>query len=147
MELLLNGHQYKRFQEAYFSAVFEEYDLNLGDIRVLLFLYEHESYDTARDIVEKHYLAKSYVSKSVEKLIEHGFLERKHLQGDRRYVHLLVREEAFPVIEAVRRQKQRMLERLFQGFALSILKCCGRLLAKSAVILQMLDDSIMYFGA
>ena len=115
MELLLNGHQYKRFQEAYFSAVFEEYDLNLGDIRVLLFLYEHESYDTARDIVEKHYLAKSYVSKSVEKLIEHGFLERKHLQGDRRYVHLLVREVAFPVIEAVRRQKQRMLERLFQG--------------------------------
>ena len=117
MELLLNGHQYRRFQEAYFSAVLEKYALNLADIRVLLFLYEHKSYDTARDIVEKHYLAKSYVSKSVEKLIEHGFLERKHLQEDRRYVHLLVKEEALPVIEAVRQQRQKMLERLFQGIS------------------------------
>ncbi|MCI8770383.1 MAG: MarR family transcriptional regulator [Lachnospiraceae bacterium] len=117
VELLLNGHQYRRFQEAYFSAVFEEYELNLADIRVLLFLYEHKSCDTARDIVENHYLAKSYVSKSVEKLIEHGFLERKHLQEDRRYVHLLVREEAIPVIEEVRQQKQKMLERLFQGIS------------------------------
>ena len=117
MELLLNGHQYRGVQEAYFSAVFEEYELNLADIRVLLFLYEHKSCDTARDIVENHYLAKSYVSKSVEKLIEHGFLERKHLQEDRRYVHLLVREEAIPVIEEVRQQKQKMLERLFQGIS------------------------------
>lgn len=117
MELLLNGHQYKKFQEACLSSVFEEYALNLADIRVLLFLYEHKSYDTARDIVEKHYLAKSYVSKSVEKLIEHGFLERKHMQDDRRYVHLLVKDEALPVIEAVREQKKKMLEHLFQGIS------------------------------
>ena len=117
VELLLNGQQYKKFQEAYLSVVFEKYALNLADIRVLLFLYEHKSNDTARDIVEKQYLAKSYVSKSVEKLIEKGFLERKHLKDDRRYVHLLVREEAIPVIKLVQQQREKMLEQLFYGIS------------------------------
>lgn len=117
VELLLNGQQYKKFQEAYLSEVFGKYALNLADIKVLLFLYEHKSNDTARDIVETHYLAKSHVSKSVEKLIERGFLERKHLQDDRRYVHLLVREEAFPVIKMVQEQKKKMLEQLFEGIS------------------------------
>lgn len=117
VELLLNGQQYKKFQETYLSDVFEKYALNLADIKVLLFLYEHKSYDTAKDIVETHYLAKSYVSKSVDKLIGRGFLERKHLQDDRRYVHLLVKEEALPVIEMVQEQKKKMLERLFDGIS------------------------------
>lgn len=117
VELLLNGQQYKKFQEAYLSEIFEKYSLNLTDIRVLLFLYEHKSYDTARDIVENHYLTKSYVSKSIEKLIEKGFLERRSLQGDRRYIHLLVKEEAFPVIEMTQEKKQKMLKRLFEGIS------------------------------
>ena len=117
MELLLNGQQYKKFQEAYLNVVFEKYMLNLADIRVLLFLYEHKSNDTARDIVEKQYLAKSYVSKSVEKLIEKGFLERKYLKEDRRYIHLLVREEALPVIAMVQEQRKKMLEQLFAGIS------------------------------
>lgn len=125
VELLLIGQQYKKFQEAYFNEVIEKYALNLADIRVLLFLYEHESFDTAKDIVEKHYFAKSYVSKSVEKLIEKGFLERRNFKGDRRYVHLLVKEEAYPVIELIQQQKQKMSEQLFDGISpeyLSILR-------------------------
>lgn len=117
VELLLIGQQYKKFQEAYFNEVIEKYTLNLADIRVLLFLHEHESFDTAKDIVERHYFAKSYVSKSVDKLIEKGFLERRNFKGDRRYIHLLVTEEAFPVIELVQQQKQKMSERLFEGIS------------------------------
>lgn len=115
MELLLNGQQYKKFQETYYSVILEEYSLSLMDVRVLLFLSEHGGHDTARDIVRGHRIAKSYVSKSIEKLIERGFLERRYLQDDRRYVHLLIKKEAFPVVEAMREQRQKMVKKLFQG--------------------------------
>ncbi len=115
VELLLGGQILKKFQEAYYSAILEKYALSLIDVRVLLFLAENVQHDTARDIVENHRVAKSYVSKSIEKLIEKGFLCRKNLPDDRRYVHLAVREEAFPVIEAVREQRCKMFSRIFQG--------------------------------
>lgn len=115
LELLLSGRQYKKLQEAYLSSVLEEYKLTMVDVRVLLFLYEHEQFDTARDIVEMHFLAKSYVSKAVENLIERGFLQKKHQEKDRRYAHLLVQEKALPVIEAVTREKGKMIKRLFTG--------------------------------
>lgn len=115
VELLLSGQQYKKFQEMYYGMILEKYSLSLMDIRILLFLSEHGGCDTARDIVRVHGIAKSYVSKSIEKLIERGFLERMHLQDDRRYVHLLIKKEAFPVIEAMREQRSKMVKRLFRG--------------------------------
>lgn len=139
VELLLNGQQYKKFQESYLSGVLEKYELNLADIRVLLFLHEHKSFDTARDIVEKHYLAKSYVSKSVEKLIDRGFLERRYLQEDRRYVHLVVKKEALPVIEAAQEQKQKMLKQLFEGISpeyIGILQEVARKISSNIMIMN-----------
>ncbi len=115
VELLLTGQQYKKFQEAYYSAILEKYSLSLIDVRVLLFLSEPGGYDTARDIVKVHGITKSYVSKSIDKLIEKGFLEGKHLREDRRCVHLAVTEKAFPLIDAMREQRRKMLERLFRG--------------------------------
>lgn len=115
LELLLSGQQYKKLQESCYGVLLEKYKLSIVDIRVLLFLYEHENFDTAKDIVEMRHLTKSYVSKSVDKLIAKGFLERKLLKDDRRYVHLRVKEEALPVITAVRNQKDTMIKVLFQG--------------------------------
>ncbi len=115
VELLLTGQQYKKFQEAYYSAILEKYSLSLVDIWVLLVLSEPGGYDTARDIVKVHGIAKSYVSKSINKLVEKGFLEGKHTKDDRRYVHLIVKEEALPVIDAMREQRKKMVKRLFQG--------------------------------
>ena len=115
LELLLSGRHYKKLQEVYLGTVMEKYQLTMVDIRVLLFLHEHEQFDTAKDIVEMHFLAKSYVSKSIERLIERGFLISKHQEEDKRYVHLLLQEAAYPVIEAVSREKKKMLQCIFSG--------------------------------
>lgn len=141
LELLLSGQQYKKLQESCFSVLLEKYELSIVDIRVLLFLYEHESFDTAKDIVEMHYFTKSYVSKSVDKLIEKGFLARKHLKDDRRYVHLRVKEEALPVIAAVRDQREIMVNKLFQGVTpeqLEVLKQIAKKMSEN--IAQMLRE-------
>lgn len=115
LELLLSGQQYKKLQEIYLHSVLEKYDLNMVDIRVLLFLSDHEKYDTARDIVEMRFMAKSYVSKAVEKLIARGLLGRKHSGTDRRYVHLSLSEEAEPIVQAAKKRRRELACSLFSG--------------------------------
>ena len=39
------------------------------------------------------------------------------MKDDRRYIHLLVTKKAFPVIQAMREQRKKMLQRLFEGIS------------------------------
>lgn len=115
IELLLNGQQYKKFQEVFYYDILMQYEISVIDIRVLLFFYEHKSFDTAKDIVQNHFLTKSYVSKSVDRLIDKGYLERRHFKEDRRYIHLVVMEKAIPVIQMIQEKRRKMICRLLDG--------------------------------
>ena len=107
LELLLNGQLYKKLNEIVYKPVTNTYNLSMLEIKVLLFLKEHTMYDTARDIVEVHYLTKSYVSKAIDTLIEKGYLKRKQDTHDRRCIHLEMQEKALPVIDYVKiKQKE-----------------------------------------
>lgn len=115
IELLLNGQQYKKFQEVFYCDIVSQYGISVIDIRVLLFFYEHKSCDTAKDIVQNHFLTKSYVSKSVDRLIDRGYLERRHFKEDRRYIHLVVLDNAMPVIKLIQEKRKKMICKLLEG--------------------------------
>ncbi len=115
LELLLNGQQYKKFQELLYKPIIHKYELSVLDIRIIMFLYEHEEFDTAKDIVEKHYIAKSYVSKAIDTLIDKEFLARKHDFNDRRYIHLELLKKADAVIEDVKTLRKEMFKIIFEG--------------------------------
>lgn len=115
LELLLSGQQYKKFQELLYRPMVHKYGISVVDIRILMFLYEHEECDTAKDIVETHCLTKSYVSKAIETLIDKEFLARKHDYSDRRYVHLELQKKADAVIEDVKKLRNEMFGLVFNG--------------------------------
>ena len=115
MELLLSGQQYKKFQELLYRPMVHKYGISVVDIRILMFLYEHEECDTAKDIVETHCLTKSYVSKAIETLIDKEFLARKHDYNDRRYIHLELQKKADAVIEDVKKLRNEMFGLVFNG--------------------------------
>lgn len=115
LELFLSGQLYKKLKEVVYKPVTKDYSLSMFDIKVLLFLKDHDTYDTAKDIVEAHYLAKSYVSKSIETLIEKGYLKRKQDMHDRRCIHLELQEKALPVIDYVKIKQRELLKILFKG--------------------------------
>ena len=117
LDLLLSGQRYKKIRESFYSSVLKMYDLTMLDIRILMFFYEHKGFDTARDLVKTHYLTKSYVSKSIEKLIDRNFLLTKSHEKDKRCAHLAVCDKALPVINEVAKQRKRMLEELFCGIS------------------------------
>lgn len=115
IESLLTGQQFKKFQENFYGPLTEEYGLSVLDIRVLQYLMEHQNGDTAKDIVHARHWTKSHVSKSIEELIELGYLKRQTDTKDRRRVHLLIREDAAPLVEKVRSLHQQMYQILFRG--------------------------------
>lgn len=117
IEQLLNGQHYKKFQEATYARIIEEYTLTLLDIKVLLFLEKHASRNTAKDIVKMHYFTKSNVSKSIDTLLERGYLQKEYDSHDRRCIHLRVRPEADGIIRAAKKCQQEMCQVIFQGIS------------------------------
>ena len=115
LELLLNGQLYKKLNEVVYKPVTNDYGLSMFDIKLLLFLKEHDRYDTARDIVEIHYLTKSYGSKAIDALIIKGYLKRKPDMHDRRCIHLELQDKAFPVIDYVKIKQKELIEIIFNG--------------------------------
>ena len=115
IELLLMGQHFKKFQEAAYSNLVGEYGLTLLDIRVLLFLEKHGAENTAKDIVKIHCFTKSNVSKSIESLLERGYLQKEYDTQDRRRIHLQIQPAAEPIIQRAKKEHEEMLRTVFQG--------------------------------
>lgn len=100
-----------------FLGVLEKYRLTQLEIDILLFLANHPTCDTARDIVERRHLAKSHVSAGVESLVSRGLLERRRLDGNRKTIHLKLTERAAPIVEEGRAVQLRYGALLLDGFS------------------------------
>lgn len=134
LELLLNGQLYKKLKENIYKPVAKDYGLSLLDIKVLLFLNDHDMYDTARDIVEIHYLTKSYVSKAIDTLIEKGYLKRKQDLHDRRCIHLELQKKAMPIIDFVKVKQDELIGILFNGLTgeeLDTMRCVAEKISRN----------------
>ena len=115
VELMLMGQHFKKFQEVAYSKLVEEYALTLLDVRVLLFLDRHGAENTAKDIVKIHCFTKSNVSKSIEALLEKGYLHKEYDNQDRRRIHLQIQPAAEPIIKRAKEEHEKILRTVFQG--------------------------------
>lgn len=89
----------KKMYEKMFYPALEEFKLTQSEIDVLLFLFNNESFDTAKDIVNYRAISKSLVSKSVDLLINKDYLSYEVDEIDRRSIHLKINPIAIPVVE------------------------------------------------
>ncbi len=87
------------------------------ELDILLFLANNPRYDTATDIVEVRYLAKSQVSVSIKLLEDRGFLRKEYAEGNKKTLHLIICEDARTLLEDGRAAQKRFFEILFRGFS------------------------------
>ena len=99
-----------------FTPMLERRALTQLEVDILLFLANNPAYDTARDIVERRYIAKSHVSMGVESLARRGLLRRDTRPGNRKTIHLRLTEAAGPIVEAGRAVQARYGQALLAGF-------------------------------
>ena len=64
IEQLLSGQYFKKYQEAVYSQITEQFHMTLLEVRILLFFDSHGSSNTAKDLVRIFHFTKSNVSKS-----------------------------------------------------------------------------------
>ena len=84
---------------------------------MLLFLANNPGCDTASDMVTLCQLTKSHVSKAVDHLTEMGYITQQRDQQNRRKVHLLLTEEAKPVVKAGQAAQKRFVDVLTRGLS------------------------------
>ena len=84
---------------------------------ILLFLNNNPQYDTAKDIVEVRGIAKSYVSKSIDKLVEKKLLSVNVDKKDRRIIHLKVESSANTVIKEALEAQKNYVDTVYNGIS------------------------------
>lgn len=101
------------------SPVCMKYQLTSAEFDVLMFLANNPEYDTATDIVERRYLAKSQVSISIQSLEEKKYLIREYRNHNRRTIHLQICDSAQAVIQEGKEAQKNFYEFLLKDFSQS----------------------------
>ena len=115
-EVLLNGAMYRRYVNQRLTHVYERYDLNPADVKVILFLKQcGKDEDRMCDIVRKAAVNKGLISQSVTKLAKRGMLNLHADAGDRRVRHISLTENAEPVVHDLQSVYEAIHREVFEG--------------------------------
>lgn len=115
LEILMYGQQFKKLYEKMFNPISKKYGLTKMEIEVLLFLEKHKSYDTAKDIVEWKFFAKSHVSKAIDFLMKNGYVLGNPDEHDRRSIHLKLAGGAEQVTKEAIEIHNKLKEIIYKG--------------------------------
>ena len=106
----------KTLYSEFVSPVCAKYGLTRIELDILLFLANNTRYDTATDIVEVRFLAKSQVSAAIKNLEARGCLRREYQLENRKTAHLRLCDPAQPMIAAGRSAQEQFGAALLDGF-------------------------------
>lgn len=100
--------QFERIYSKTIQQAAQKHGLSKTEADVLLFLYNNPEYDTARDIVEFRGIAKSYVSKTIELLIQKGFVLAQENEKDRRMIHLKLQDSRLDIVQELKHTQEAL---------------------------------------
>ena len=108
---------FKMLYSKFVSAICQRHGMTRAELDILLFLANNPCYDTAAEIVEIRYLAKTQVSASVKALEQRGMLFREYAHGNRKTVHLKLCEKAMPIVREGQLAQERFLAAILKDFS------------------------------
>ena len=85
-------------------------------------------YDTAKEIADNFEISKSLVCRSVDSLTKKGYIDTQKDEKDKRVSHLILREEAKPIVEALKENRKKTTEDLLLGIDKEELKIFSKVL-------------------
>lgn len=115
LNVLFAGQQFRKLYDRMTNEVSSKYGLARMELDILMFLAENPDIDTAKDIVELKFMAKSGISKAIDTLTKKGYLGVFQDEEDRRVFHLQLKEAAGAVIDAMMDVQGRVTEIIFRG--------------------------------
>ena len=116
-EVLMATSMFGKLYTKKILEVASKYNMNKVEVDILLFLNNNPQCDTAKDIVEVRGIAKSYVSKSIDKLVEKKLLSLNVDKKDRRIIHLKVESSANTVIKEALEAQKNYVDTVYNGIS------------------------------
>lgn len=134
MRQLMN-HLYQKL----FHELLQSYHVTQMEIDIILFLANNKQYDTAADLVKKRHLTKSHVSKSIDALVNKGYIVRWQSEDNHKVIHLSLSDTAIPLIEEGRKAQKEFVSIINQGICEEDVRHC------SAVIEVLMKNALQAF--
>ena len=117
----LNPWEHQNALKTLYAECVEEvctkYTITRMELDILLFLANNPCYDTATDIIEIRFLAKSQVSSSIKLLEEKGFLKKEYTVSNRKTAHLKICDTAIQIIHDGQAAQKNFLTIMLSGFS------------------------------
>lgn len=73
--------------------------------------------DTSKEIADSLGLSKSLIARSVDSLVAKGYLETGVDESDRRYIHLVLTDQAKPIAERLRNRRKQFIAAMTEGIS------------------------------
>ena len=108
-------------------SVISSYKLSPNEIDLLVAL-DMGLYDTAKEIADNFEISKSLVCRSVDSLSKKGYIDTQKDEKDKRVTHLILREEAKPIVDALKENRKKTTEDLLRGIDEEELKIFSKVL-------------------
>ncbi|MDY4735731.1 MarR family winged helix-turn-helix transcriptional regulator [Terrisporobacter sp.] len=108
-------------------SVISSYKLSPNEIDLLVAL-DMGVYDTAKEIADNFEISKSLVCRSVDSLTKKGYIDTQKDEKDKRVSHLILREEAKPIVDALKENRKKTTEDLLLGIDKEELKIFSKVL-------------------
>ena len=108
-------------------SVISSYKLSPNEIDLLVAL-DMGVYDTAKEIADNFEISKSLVCRSVDSLTKKGYIDTQKDEKDKRVTHLILREEAKPIVDTLKENRKKTTEDLLLGIDKEELKIFSKVL-------------------
>jgi len=120
--------------------IISSYKLSPNEIDILVFLDLQDKYDTASDIVEAFEISKSLVCRSVDSLIKRNYIDTIKDEKDKRITHLKLRDEAKPIVDTLKSNRQKIIKDLTKDISDDDIKIFNSVLDKMRFNLLKKDN-------
>ena len=120
--------------------IISSYKLSPNEIDILVFLDLQDKYDTASDIVEAFEISKSLVCRSVDSLIKRNYIDTIKDEKDKRITHLKLRDEAKPIVDTLKSNRQKIIKDLTKDISDDDIKIFNSVLDKMRFNLSNEDN-------
>ena len=115
-EIFGTNQQMRKVIEQACERLMETYGLRHVELDILYLISHEKQKDTAKDLIEIQHLSKAHISKSVDNLKQHGYIELVADEADHRKIHI--------------RMTGKAKERLFAGVTEEERSCLKRVMGK-----------------
>ena len=117
-DYLMNIRLTTKLHESLLKKICVKYNLSLIEGKILCFLHNNPTKDTAADIVELRMLSKGNVSSAIDKLCKQGYIQRVPDKNNRRKIHLSLLSKADDINKDVDLMLIDYKQKIFDGFTM-----------------------------